>query len=150
MIVILLSFSTLSIPLPPAAAPQKIDLVLPIAEPSIAPPMPRLPPGLPLAESRDGGTWLPSPRDRLLAQWLRYADAYPARIAQPLIDSERLLADYRCHEQQQITEALHRAELVSARRISQDRWGWVQTAIAIAGAFTAGAAVGILTMEFAK
>jgi hypothetical protein len=137
--------------MPPQTEPlTEIDLLTmeTVTEPGIAPPMPLLVSGLPVPEHRPDGTWVPYPRDRALGAWVQYCRQYPERIAQPLIDSERALAEYQCTGERDILLRQHEAELAKIERQSGRQWTWLETTLVVVGAFLSGAATGFLVGEF--
>jgi hypothetical protein len=112
--------------------------------------MPRLPPGTPLALEQPSGTFIPRARARTLSQWIRYAQAYPVKIAQPMLRDQALALEYQCSEQLKAREAELMADVANADARASDRWGWPQKIMAVIGGVTAGVAIGVLAIEVAK
>lgn len=80
----------------------------------LVPPVPMWPDGLPLAEARPGGTWLPAPLDATVFRRLLYLDKYP-ELARVALDTQAYVL--KTHfEEQRTTDAL-KADVERARAV---------------------------------
>lgn len=134
-----------------AANPENPEyLVLPPpSEFGQAPRMPSMIDGLPGAyDTEDGAVCFPQPLFGALEQWLVYADRYPAKICQRVIDQSIVACRLWAESEQAKQGALHRQQIAKLELREGSTWAWWEVSLMAAGAVVLGAAGGFLGSHY--